>query len=495
MTSLRSRTVGAAGWALGSRVASQFISFGFGIALARLLVPDDFGLIAMVIVFSGLSELLSDVGLGSALIQKKDVREEHFSSVFWINLIFGSALMVILYFSSPWLSSFYERPEIEDIAKVLSLGFPVAALAMVPRSRFAKNLAFKYISLSNLTAMVVSGSIGITLAATGFGYWSLVVQQLSERVISTTLVWIISDWRPKRGINPNATKELLGYSANVFATRLLNYSAKSFDKLLLGKILGGHTLGIYDKAYSLMLFPLQNVSHTLGQVMFPSLSLIQTDKNRVREVYLRTTRAIALLTFPMMIGMFVVAESFVLGVLGPHWKDLIHVLQIFCVAGIATSIGAVTGSIYKSQGAVALQLRVNLLTQSLKIAGVIAGIHWGLIGVATGFTIASVISSQITMAIGGRLVGLRLFTLIRSLAPTLIPALIMAIPVWAARPILGLQNELSLFLIQTLTGGIIYLACVTMIRPKAYRDITEVLEGEFASWRKGRKAQVAKEIE
>jgi PST family polysaccharide transporter len=487
MKNLRSRTVSAAGWALGTRITSQVISFAFGIALARLLVPDDFGLFAMIMVFAGISELLSDVGLGSALIQKNDVREEHFSTVFWLNLLLSSLLMVTLYYLSTGISNFYERPEIENIAKVLSLGFPISAMAMVQRTRFVKNLEFKYISLTNLAAMIVSGVVGIAFAANNFGYWSLVAQQLTQRVVATSLIWVISDWRPRSGISICAARELIWFGITVFGTRLLNYTGKSFDKLLIGKILGGHTLGIYEKAYSFMLFPLNNVSHSISQVMFPSLSLIQSDKERVRRVYIRTTRAIAILTFPMMAGMFVVADSFVLGALGSHWKDLIPVLRIFCIAGIATSIGAVTGSLYKSQGAVALQFRVNLLTQSLKIAGVIAGIQWGLIGVATGFTIAALISSQITMTIGGRLVNLRLLTILRTLAPTLLSALIMAILVWTIRPVFGLQNELVLLITQIMTGCLAYIAIMSVMRIKAYQDVREVLKGELARKRKGSK--------
>lgn len=483
MKDLRTRTVKATAWIAGAQIASQIISFGFGIALARLLVPQDFGLIAMVVVFTGLAGLLSDVGLGSALIQKKDTRDEHFSSVFWLNLLLGCGLMCAIFLAAPSLSAFYERPEVEGVTKVLSLGYVIGALALVPRTRLVKELSFKYIAVSDVAAMAVSGLIAVTLAFMGLGYWSLVIHSLLRGLISTALIWVLSGWRPTTKMDRNAIGELLGFSTSVFATRMLQYSVNNLDKLLLGKALGAQTLGLYDKAQSMMLFPLQNVSRVIGKVMFPSLSLIQTDITRVRDIYLRSTRAIALLTFPMMTGMFVVAESFVFGVLGPHWADLIPVLRIFCVAGVVSSIVTVTGSIYLSQGKAALQLRVNLVTKPITILGLVAGLHWGVLGVATGYTLALFINSVITLTVAGRLIDLKLLTVVRSLAPTLLPASVMAILVWMLRPVSGLENELLLFLVQAVAGVIIYGGWVALLKLSAYKDVTAVLGKEFAAWR------------
>ena len=484
MKNYRSQTVRATGWVLGSRFASHLISFGFGIALARLLVPDDFGLIAMVMVFARLAGLFTDVGLGSALVQKKDVRKEHFSSVFFLNILMGGSLGLTLFIISPWLSVFYERTEAEYICKALSIGFLIGSLALVPQTRLAKNLLFKYITFSNLVALIISSSIAVGLAAAGFGYWSLVAQILSQQFISTALLWIISGWRPMGGFSYTAIRELLGFSVSVFATEMLQYIAANIDKLLLGKYLGGQPLGIYDKAHSIMLFPLQNISRGVGSVMFPSLSLIQSETKRVRDIYLRSTRAIALLTFPMMAGMFVVAESFVLGVLGPQWSELIPVLKIFTVAGVLRSITTVTGSLYKSQGAATLQLRVNMILVPIRITGVVIGMQWGMIGVASGFTAATFVTSLITLTVAGRLVDLRLYSLIQSLLPVLMAAVMMALVIWVIRPVTGIQSELLLLFMQIFAGFFVYLVSVVVMKLNAYQDVAVVLREEFHLLRK-----------
>lgn len=489
MKELRTKTVRAVGWAAVVQVISQVISFLFGIALARLLVPDDFGLIAMALVFTGLASLLAEIGLGSALVQKKDIREEHFSSVFWINILLGCALGSMLFFVSPWLSIFYERPEVEGICKLLSISFPIGALAIVPRNILVKRLLFKSIAFIDLFALIASGVIAIALAVKGYGYWCLVIQRLSQIVFLTMFTWVVSDWRPKKWVSSESLRELLGFSSSVLGTQLMQYATRHLDKLLLGKVLGGTVLGIYDKAYSMMMFPLLNVSQVIGKVMFPSLSLIQSDKDRVRGIYLRTIRTISLLTFPMMAGLFVVADSFVLGVLGAHWVELIPVLRIFCIAGLAASIVTVTGALYLSQGAAGLQFRVNMITQPIRVVGVVAGLPWGGIGVAIGFTASLLVVSLITLTVAGRLVQLRITTIFRSLYPTLVSSLVMAVPVWYIRPFLKWENELLVFLVQAAAGVIIYWGSVSATKIRAYQDVTGVLQDEFVSWRQETKSR------
>jgi O-antigen/teichoic acid export membrane protein len=483
MKDLRTKVVRSSGWILGTRVISQVVSFGFGIALARLLVPDDFGLVAMVMAFAGMAGLLSDVGLGAALVQKKNVNNEHFSSVFWLNLILGASLGLALYLSSPWISFFYERSEVESICKVLSFSFFIGAFAMVPRTIFVKELQFKYIALSDLVSMVVAGVIAITMAINGFGYWSLIAFKMFEAAISAALIWCFSSWRPNSGINRHAINELLRFSLNVFGTSLLQYFTKKIDHLLIGKLLGGQVLGTYDKAHSMMLFPLQNISHVIGSVMFPSMSKVQTDIARVRDIYLRSTRSIALFTFPMMAGVFIVSDSFVLGVLGPQWAGIIPILKILCVAGLVMSVVTVTGAIYTSLGRAALQFRVNLLVQPIRIVGVIIGINWGVMGVATGYTVALIINSIITLTVAGHLIDLKLSTFLISLAPTFLTTMIMAVLLTFISNLMALESHLFLFLVQTLTGMIIYWSMVTMLKLKAYEDVASVLRQEYVKWR------------
>ncbi len=481
MEKFKTETISAIGWVLSSQLITQVVSFVIGIVLVRLLLPDDFGLIAMIMVFYGLAGILLEVGLGQALIQKKDVKEEHFSSVFWLNFLIGCILGGILFLASGWLSDFYGRAELEDIFKILSINFPIASLVMVHSARFAKELKFQYLQLSEMLAMVVSGIVAIVLATYGYGYWSLVVQRLSQQIVLTTMIWSLSSWSPKFKISFEALKELFIFSSSVFFTQLLRYSYTSMDRLLLGKFMGGSVLGLYDKAYSLMLFPLRNVSSVIGKVMFPALSLIQSDRVRTKKVYLRSIRAIALITYPMMAGLFVVADSFVPSILGEHWVEIIPLLRIFCVAGFISSILTVTGSLYLSQGAAARQFRVSLINTPIRIIGIIAGLPWGGMGVATGFTCSLFISSLITLTVALRLIDLNIFSLVRAIAPILPPTLLMAVSIWGIGLGLTIENKLLLFLLQVVVGVVVYWGLVALMKVEAYTDVTGIIREKFSS--------------
>lgn len=478
MQDLRSKTVNAIGWVLGSQVIHQIIALGIGIFLARLLGPESFGLLAMVVVLYGFAALLSNSGFSQALIQRSDLREKHCSSVFWVNLSLGCVAGIGLYLSSSWISVFYERAELENIVKVLSICLPLAAMEAVPRALFAKKLQFKHLKLIEMAAMITSGIIAIAFAFNGFGYWSLVIQRLTYQGLSTLLIFTVSHWQPRFIISINALSEIFSFSSSVFATSVLRYCASNLDKLLIGKFLGSIALGLYEKAQSLMFLTVRSVSGMLGGVMFSSLSQIQSDKERVRDIYLRTVRAIALVTYPVLVGLFIVADSFILTIFGIGWIDIIPILQIFCIAGLFISAVSITGSLFLSQGRAGLQLRTSLITIPIRISGIVIGLQWGLAGVAIGFTVSLMIASIITMKIAFRLVDLKLFSLVQHLLSTLAVAIVMGGVIWVIQLLSGLEPGLMLLLIQIVIGAGVYWALLTTFKLEAYTDVCRILRKE-----------------
>ncbi len=230
MNSFRTRTVNALSWSFASKFTSQAISIVFGIILARLLVPEDFGLIAMIMVMMGFAGLLADVGLGSALIQKIDVNEDHYSSVFWANNVLGLVLAIIMMLLSPLIAAFYKQPELELITIVLSINFMFGALAMVPRARLSKKMAFRELAIIDLLEMFLSGGVAVAMAAAGYGYWSLVSQKIAASISSAILLWVIARWKPKLSYNMAAVKELVKFSFSVFLTRSLQYISRNISQ-------------------------------------------------------------------------------------------------------------------------------------------------------------------------------------------------------------------------------------------------------------------------
>tara|TARA_R110000851_G_scaffold302714_2_gene460042 strand:+ start:20100 stop:21545 length:1446 start_codon:yes stop_codon:yes gene_type:complete len=471
MSDYKNRVVNAVAISGGSRLVIQLISLGYTITLARLLAPDDFGLIAMVMVFTGFAELLADVGLGSALIQKKDVTELHYSTVFWTNLGLGTFFTGIIYVCADLIASFYQRQELSLIAQILSLQFVFAAIRLVPSERLAKELRFGYVAIASLVGMLLAGALAVFLAFEGYGVWALVWQSVVSTLVTTVVTCLACRWTPQFIFSYRAFQELFSFSVYLFGTRMIQYGARTVDKLLAGRYLGGDAVGMLDRAQALILFPLRNISHVVGNVMFPALSMVQDDLARIRKVYLRSTQAIALVTFPMMLGMIAVADNFIIAVLGEQWVQMIPIIRILCIAGIASSIVTITGSVYLSQGASKLQFRVNLITRPIAILGVVVGLPWGLIGIAVGSVVAVLINTYITLSRAGPLIGLRLLDLFKTLLPTLIAASCMAVPVYLLGHYADLGRPLVELLLQILFGSALYLGLALGMKLSALTDL------------------------
>jgi|26BtaG_2_1085354.scaffolds.fasta_scaffold00071_18 PST family polysaccharide transporter len=481
MDNLKGKFVNAASWTVFLNATSQIVSIVFGVVLARLLVPDDFGLIAMASVFIGFATLLSDVGLGSALVRHQNLNEDYYSSVFWLNLFVGFFLTAIAYFLSDSIASFYGREEISSIIEVLSLLFIIRAAALVPSKILSKQLKFKGVNASHFIAMTLSGSLAIYMAASGYGIYALIAQQLTMPILAGALIFIISGWRPKFIYKSYAIKELLSFSVYVFLTQIVQYVAGTIDKLLTGKFLGADSVGYLAKSQSMMLFPIKNVSSMIGSVMFPALSSVQDDKKRVAKIYLKSVASIAAITFPMMAGMFAISENFVLGVLGSQWKPTIPIFMVLCSAGIINSVVTVTGSVFLSQGASKLQFHINLVTRFLLISLIVLGLQWGVYGVVIAFAVAAWISGIISLSFATRLIGLSLFDVVRKLSPVFFASILMGGLAYFLQLFTTELGHLTELALQICVGVVTYTLLVIFFQIEAIRDLLDVMPFKIPS--------------
>lgn len=480
MRDLKNKTVKGGAWSFVAKVVTQGISFILGVVLARLLVPDDFGLVAMVIVFTGFAEMLANFGIGSALVQKKEISDQHYSSIFVLNVVLGLILSLGFYASSEIIAEFYNRTELIEICRAMAVILVLASLSQVPRSILIRNMMFREIALSESAALLISGVVGVALAANAYGYWSLVLMIISRQALLLVFFFYASSWLPSLFFRWSVVGQLMNFSVYVFGTKTLQYISGNLDKMLIGRVLGAGGLGIYEKAQSMMLFPIQNISQVVGSVMFPALSSIQDDKKRVKSIYLRATSSIAIITFPMMIGLYLVSDLFVELLLGDKWLDIIPIIKILCFAGIATSIATVTGSVYLSQGAAQLQFKVNILMQGIKIISVIIGLEWGIIGVAIGYSSALMLNSFIAIHVAGRLIEMRLSELLFRLLPIFLVSLVMGVVVWSVRALNFDTSHLMMFIAQILCGVGVYVILLVITRLTAFADLTSTLKSVYS---------------
>lgn len=477
------RTISGLGWTLGTQVFTQSSQFLITVVLARLLSPTEFGLLAMVTVFTGFANLFGDFGFGPALIQREEITEDHLCSVFWVNLGLGVFLAGLTAGISPFVARFYHEPRLVVVMEVISLNFPINSLGLVQRAKLAREMNFRALGLIDTLMVVISGVTGIALALGGSGVWSLVCQGLLYSAIGVFGSWWASGWRPRFKFSRASISELFGFSANLTGFTAINYWYRNGDNLLVGRFFGTSALGIYSRAYNLMMLPLTQVTYVISKVMFPALARLQNDLQRVRSIYLRSISIISLITFPLMLGLLVIADHFTLAVYGSAWRGVVPILRIFCALGLVQSIYSTVGWIYQSQGRTGWMFLWGVFSAALSIAGMIAGVWLGSpTMVAICLTVVGILLVPPGFAIPGKLIGLTFRDVAVCVSGVFACAGAMACSVFVLGALL--PTSLSHWIcmgIEIAWGIVTYMTLIHVFQLTAYRDLLGILRSRLRS--------------
>jgi O-antigen/teichoic acid export membrane protein len=465
-------------WSGAGQIIRQLFQFVLFIILARLLDPEDFGLIAIITLFSNFVQLVSDMGFGSALIQKTKVEQEHLDSVFWMNVLIGVFATILFIVAAPMLSFLYNKPILKNLTSLVALNFTIASFSVVQRSLLYKAMNFKLIALIDMSSIFISGIVSIIAALSGYGVWSLVVQLLTFQSIQTIGLWCFSSWRPQKRFSLNSLRELSGYGLHLTGFNIFNYWVRNGDNFLIGKLLSAHALGIYSRAYSMMTLPVLQMTDFISQVMFPALSSIQNDIEEFKRVYLKAVRAIALVTCPMMAGLVVAAKPFILVLFGEKWHEVIPVFQILCIVGLIQGVGSTVGWIYTSLGRTDTMFKWGIFSGIIYISSFVIGIHWGILGVAIAYALSGYfILWYPSWAIPGRFINLGFFEMLSNIAGPLMCSLAMAL---CTLPFslysVGPSSQLAQLFLISITGSIAYFLCIHFFQLTAYREIRALIQ-------------------
>jgi PST family polysaccharide transporter len=305
-------------------------------------------------------------------------------------------------------------------------------------------------------------------------------QSITLSLLTVILTWSVSRWRPGFRFDPSAIRDVLRFSVYLLGFNAVNFFARNFDNLLIGKYLGFYPLGIYGKAYQLMMFPLAQISWGVARVMFPSMSAIQHDRGKVKNVYLKCLRAIALITFPLMAGLFVVSGPFVSAFFGEKWAPMVPVIRIFCLAGLLDSVTTTVGLIYQSQGRTDVQFKMILVQIVIILSAFVIGLSWGITGVAAGYLVAALIFLYPEWKIAGRLIDLTFGEMARNLSGTFLCAAGMAAAVWVFGMMLPYGWASWMRLAAEVFFGVgAYAALVRIFRLKGYREAGEIVSSLY----------------
>jgi O-antigen/teichoic acid export membrane protein len=475
---LKKKTVKGVTWTVASQAARLLINLVVVVILARLLSPKDFGLIAMVAVFSNFFFILNDLGIPSAIIQKKDVTEEDLSSAFWVNLFEGLIITGLFLILAPVIASFYSASILKPIVMVMSLLFTISSLGMIQSALFSKKMDFKTLSIVEIVSAALGGGVAITLAATGFGVWSIVFQSLTSTLVMAVLLFSLSEWRPRLILRWQPTRRLLGFGLPLMGFNFVNYFNRNLDNLLIGKYLGAKQLGYYDVAYKSLLFPMQNVSSVIGRVMFPALSRLEEDKARVRMAYIRATQYIALITFPLMAGLAVLAPQLVRVSLGPKWEKAIFLIQVLALIGGLQSLYTTIGWIYLSQGRTGVLFMYGVVIAVAYTGSFIAGLHWNVEGVAVAYAIAFVLLLYPSFAIPFSFIDMKFWHYAKQFETIVLGTIAMASLMIGLRLLFEKVfriGDLSILIIVIVAGAISYLGLMMLIDRKLLKGLMDVV--------------------
>lgn len=476
---LTQRTLKSMGWTAGSRVGSQIAQFAITAFLARLLVPADFGLVQMYVVFTGFAMLFVDLGFVGALVQRKEIDERHLSSAFWLNLASSTGVAVLIAALSPALAAFYGESQLVPLTIVASLNFIIAAPALVQIAQLRRALNFRFLAITDIAATVVSGVVAIAAALAGLGVWSLVLLMVISSATRTSILWFSSDWRPKWLVDRTAVRELWHFGGNLIGSYSLTYWARNADNLLIGKFIGLTQLGLYSRAYNLMLLPVQQPSQIATNVMFSSLSGIQEDRKRVKRAYLRAVGLIATLTFPVLTGLLVLSERFIGVVYGDKWLDAAPLLSVLCIAGMVQSVQLTSYWLYGSQGRPDLLFRWNLIAFPCVLGSFVVGLHWGTLGVTIAYTVVTAVLAYPAVTIAGRQVDMSFLDLASRLRNVVLASAVMGLLVFGLGEVIpGAFPPVVQLLLLVLVGAAAYFLGLWVLRDENLRELRALVRSK-----------------
>lgn len=406
-------------WSLLEKLGQYIVQIIISILLARILPPEDFGNIALLNVIVILCNTVVDAGFSQGLIRKLDCSHEDYNSVFWFNLLISIFLYLILFFCAPIISWIFNNDELTLLSRYLFLTIPIGALNIIQLTQVSQNLNFRRIAILMIAAATVSGTIGLVLAFSGYGIWSMVIQLILNSALITCFIWLKSDWSPQFTFSLRPIKELFPFSSKLLISTLLNNLFNNIYIFVIGRLYSPIQLGYYSQAYRYSTQPGVLLDSVLTRMAYPTLSKLQYELVTYREVYKKIQKAIIVIILPTMIYTILVANELIMIILGPKWTLITPYFQLLCVATITLPIHPLTMSTLKIFGLSSLILKLEIVKKILIVALVALSISYGLIGLVIGQMAFFLLVLPVNMYYSGAQFKYTLYDQLKDLIPFL----------------------------------------------------------------------------
>jgi teichuronic acid exporter len=474
--SLKKATIRGLFWSLFEGVVSRGLRFIIGIVLARLLVPEMFGLVAMLMIFITLGEIFVDSGFGAALIQKHNITELEICTVFYFNMLLGLISATILFISAPGIAAFYNQPDLIWMARALSSIFIFDSFGMVQSNLLVKRVDFKSRAKLAAIANFISGMLGIAMAIMGCGVWSLVMQQISTSGIRNLLYWFYGHWRPHILFSINVLGQMLRFSISILASGILNRTSESVYYMIIGKIFSTFTLGIFSRANQLQGFPSTTLAILVGRVAFPVFSKLQHSPLRLKRALRNTLTMLSFLIFPIMIGIIVVAKPLILVILTEKWAATIPYLQLLAFVGMSYPLDWIRQRALQAIGRPDLSLRVEIVKKVALFVSIAIMWYFGIYGIIAGMIFASLLSFSLSIKYTALFTRYSTREQLLDMLPYLIISIIMGVIASSVGYLLDNFSPLIQLFVQCFVGFFSYVCITWLFRLAAIMEIMQELQ-------------------
>lgn len=427
---LKTSVLNSAIWIFLERFGTQFIRFVVQIILARILMPEDFGLVAMISLVINLGQSLRDSGLTQSIIRSNTTDDMDYTTVFYSNIIFSLIIYLIIFFLAPLVAKFYDQYQLISITRVLAFQVVIQSSSAIQVTRLTKVLNFKRQFLVQLPSFIVSGVVGITLAQLGYGVWSLVFMTLTQGVLASIQYWVRSDWKPSINFDIDKFKYHFDYGYKIAISGLLDVIFKDIYTVVIGKYFSASILGFFNRAQTLRRLPLQNISATMNKLTFPLFAKIQDDSLRLREAYSKVIQIVFFVTTPLMVLGFVLAEPLIVVLLTDKWVQTVPYFQLLCISGIVYPLNAYNMNILKVKGRSDLYLKIETIKKLLQLVGVFCFIPFGVMGLLYFNIGFSFFSYLLNSYYSGRMINFSVFDQVKAIFGILVLALIIGLSIF-----------------------------------------------------------------
>ena len=447
---------------LSSQSVKFILQFGSIIILARLLTPNDFGLVAMVSVFVNFLNMFKDFGLSQAVIQSKIINRGQVSSLFWINIGICVCISLLMFVIAPTIAKFYGREELVSVTMLLGGGIALQSVGLQHRALLIRTMQFGKVEIVEVLSMLGALSVAAALAIYGYTYWALVWQAVSHALILSVGYVIACRWLPGRFTSFRECLHLLRFGGGMFSFNLVNYFSRNADHILVGKFLGAGALGVYVKAYQVLRLPMQQVTAPITKVVFPTLSRLQDAPTKFRIHYLQFLRAITVINVPIVIYLWFFSDVIVEVVLGHQWLEMIPVFRCLAPAALMAATNVAGGWVLVALGQVSKQFYMGLGSSIVHVLAMIVGIRWGIIGLAISVSLSRMIMKLPMLAIAYQSTEINLMDFIRVQFWPMLTSIVAGFAAWSICILCEVNQIHLLLLFSLMIYGIVYLTLVTL---------------------------------